>query len=164
MGARQPMARRNMSAVMTSQVCSYLKTLYGLQSIKCTNNYVFEENVEGGVVACFKALPQFFFSTSWEKQRMSTFKIVNLQETPKLRPSDYEENGVVLRQIRQNSLYNTSQVTCQWRDCPGTGRAGLDPWLGQEFILSPLYPDYSEVHPISDDEETEARSWSVASI
>lgn len=45
---------------MTSLVCSYLKTLYGLQIIKYTNNYVFVENVEGGVVACFKVLPQFF--------------------------------------------------------------------------------------------------------
>jgi hypothetical protein len=47
---------------------------------------------------------------------------------------------------------------------PGTGWAGLDPWLRQEFILSPPRPDYTEVYPISDDEKTEAWSWSVASI
>jgi hypothetical protein len=45
---------------MTREVCNYLKKIYELQSIKYTNNYVFVENVEGGVVACFKVLPQFF--------------------------------------------------------------------------------------------------------
>ena len=45
---------------MTGQVCSYLVTLYGLQSITYTNNYVFVENVEGGGVACFKLLPRLF--------------------------------------------------------------------------------------------------------